>query len=95
MPDNVAMETKKQRLKLLQDKLLDQANRISRQMVGTTQRILVEGVSRKSDDEMQGRTENNRVVNFVGSEALVGEFAAVSITKALNNSLKGKLVKND
>ncbi|MDH5355841.1 MAG: tRNA (N6-isopentenyl adenosine(37)-C2)-methylthiotransferase MiaB [Gammaproteobacteria bacterium] len=94
MPDNVAMETKKQRLKRLQDKLLDQANRISRQMVGTTQRILVEGVSRKSDDEMQGRTENNRVVNFVGADSLVGQFVAVQITQALNNSLKGELVNN-
>jgi len=88
------METKKQRLKLLQDKLLDQANRISRQMVGTTQRILVEGVSRKSDDEMQGRTENNRVVNFVGADSLVGQFVAVQITQALNNSLKGELLNN-
>ena len=94
MPDNVAMETKKQRLKLLQDKLLDQANRISRQMVGTTQRILVEGVSRKSDDEMQGRTENNRVVNFVGADSLVGQFVEVKITQALNNSLKGESVNN-
>ena len=64
-------------------------------MVGTTQRILVEGVSRKSDQEMQGRTENNRVVNFVGLDSLVGQFVDVQITQALNNSLKGELAKND
>lgn len=94
MPDNVTMETKKERLKLLQDKLLDQANRISRQMVGTTQRILVEGVSRKSEQEMKGRTENNRVVNFGGDDSLVGQFVDVQITEALNNSLRGELIEN-
>ena len=91
MPDNVDMETKKQRLKLLQDKLLEQANRISRGMVGSRQRILVEGYSRKSDSELSGRTENNRVVNFEGPEDLIGQFAEVEITRALNNSLKGIL----
>ena len=93
MPDNVSLETKKDRLRLLQDKLLNQANRISRQMVGTTQRILVEGHSRKSDQELAGRTENNRVVNFVGPEDLIGQFADVEIVRALNNSMKGTLVE--
>ena len=93
MPDNVDMETKKQRLKQLQEKLLDQANRISRKMVGSHQRILVEGYSRKSDRELSGRTENNRVVNFVGPDSLIGQFALVEITRALNNSLKGILVE--
>jgi tRNA-2-methylthio-N6-dimethylallyladenosine synthase len=91
MPDNVDMETKKQRLQQLQDKLLDQANRISRQMVGSRQRILVEGYSRKSDLELSGRTENNRVVNFVGPDELIGQFVDVEITQALNNSMKAKL----
>ena len=93
MPDDVSLETKKQRLQLLQQKLLDQANRISRQMVGSRQRILVEGYSRKSDAELSGRTENNRVVNFVGPSSLIGEFAWVEITQALNNSLKGILAE--
>ena len=93
MPDNVDMETKKQRLQQLQQKLLDQANRISRKMVGSDQSILVEGYSRKSDRELSGRTENNRVVNFVGPESLIGQFARVEITRALNNSLKGTLVE--
>src|SRR5210317_401731 len=61
MPDDVSQETKKQRLQQLQQKLLEQANRISRRMVGSRQRILVEGYSRKSDAELSGRTENNRV----------------------------------
>ena len=91
MPDNVDMETKKQRLRLLQDRLLEQANRISRDMVGSRQRILVEGYSRKSDRELSGRTENNRVVNFAGPDELIGQFAEVEITRALNNSLKGVL----
>ncbi len=93
MPDNVDLETKKQRLQLLQEKLLNQANQISRKMVGSTQRILVEGYSRKSDEELSGRTENNRVVNFVGPDSLIGQFAEVEITQALNNSMKGKLVE--
>ena len=93
MPDDVAMETKKQRLQQLQEKLLNQANQISRKMVGTKQRILVEGYSRKSDQELAGRTENNRVVNFVGADSLIGQFVHVDISRALNNSLKGILVE--
>ena len=91
MPDDVSLETKKLRLQELQTKLLEQASRISKQMVGTTQRVLVEGYSRKSDLEISGRTENNRVVNFVGPSSLIGEFAQVEITQALNNSMKGIL----
>ena len=93
IPDNVDLETKKQRLQALQHKLLDQANRISRQMVGSRQRILVEGYSRKSNSELCGRTENNRVVNFAGPESLIGGFAEVEITQALNNSMKGVLAQ--
>ena len=93
MPDDVTQETKKQRLQELQQKLLGQANQISRQMVGSTQRILVEGYSRKSDLELSGRTENNRVVNFVGHSDLIGEFVQVEITQALNNSMKGILAE--
>jgi len=92
MPDNVSLETKKQRLRQLQDKLLNQANDISRKMVGSTQRILVEGYSRKSDSELSGRTENNRVVNFRGADELIGQFVHVDIIQALNNSLRGNLV---
>jgi tRNA-2-methylthio-N6-dimethylallyladenosine synthase len=93
MPDDVGIETKKQRLQQLQEKLLNQSNQISRKMVDSNQRILVEGYSRKSDRELAGRTENNRVVNFVGPDSLIGHFARVDITQALNNSLKGTLAE--
>ena len=69
-----------------------QASQISRKMVGTRQKILVEGFSRKSELQMQGRTENNRVVNFTSSDVLPGQFVEVEITEALNNSLRGELV---
>ena len=92
MPDNIAAEVKKARLRLLQNKLLQQAAWISRQMVGSRQRILVEGYSRKSDSELSGRTENNRVVNFEGADELIGEFVDIDVTDALNNSLRGQLV---
>ncbi len=92
MPDNVSQETKKERLRLLQDKLLHQANRISCKMVGSIQRVLVEGYSRKSDSDLSGRTENNRVVNFKGPVELTGRLVEVEIVQALNNSLRGNLV---
>ena len=93
IPDEISQESKKQRLKLLQERILQQASQISRKMVGSRQNILVEGYSRKSDLELAGRTENNRVVNFVGDESLVGQFIDVEITAALNNSLKGTIAK--
>ncbi len=91
IPDQITQDVKKFRLKVLQDRILQQANQISRKMVGSTQKILVEGFSKKSDQEMAGRTENNRVVNFVGDESLTGQFVDVKITAALNNSLKGTI----
>ena len=91
LPDDISMETKKQRLERLQSRILQQAARISRQMVGTTERILVEGFSRKSNAELSGRTGNNRVVNFKGFDDLIGQFVDVEITEALNNSLRGEL----
>jgi len=93
MPDSIDMETKKRRLQELQTRLLELANQISRQMVGSQQRILVEGHSRKSEFELAGRTENNRVVNFVGPNDLIGQFVDVEITQSLNNSLKGILAE--
>jgi tRNA-2-methylthio-N6-dimethylallyladenosine synthase len=91
IPDQITQDVKKFRLKVLQDRILQQANQISRKMVGSTQKILVEGFSKKSDQELAGRTENNRVVNFVGDESLTGQFVDVKITAALNNSLKGTI----
>ncbi|MEP4483992.1 MAG: tRNA (N6-isopentenyl adenosine(37)-C2)-methylthiotransferase MiaB [Halioglobus sp.] len=92
LPDDTDEETKKQRLQILQGRILQQAQTISRQMVGTTQKILVTGVSRKDPGQLQGRTENNRVVNFSCSDhALIGQFVEVDIHQALPNSLRGAL----
>lgn len=82
---------KKHRLAILQDAISSNAANINRQMVGTVQRILVEGVSRKSETQISGRTENNRVVNFEGDRTLVGQFVDVRITDAFTNSLQGEL----
>jgi len=90
--DDVPQQLKKQRLALLQARINQQAGEYSRAMVGTRQRILVEGPSRKDPDELAGRTENNRVVNFAGGPELIGHFVDVSVTEALPNSLRGELL---
>jgi tRNA-2-methylthio-N6-dimethylallyladenosine synthase len=94
LPDDVPAEVKKLRLKRLQDLINDMAARISTNMIGTTQTILVEGQSKKNLLQMQGRTENNRVVNFIGHPRLTGQFVDVLITEALPNSLRGRLVES-
>jgi tRNA-2-methylthio-N6-dimethylallyladenosine synthase len=85
-------EVKQQRLERLQALVNEQAAAISRGMVGTVQRILVERASVKSARELAGRTENNRWVNFVGPPELVGRFVDVVITEPMRNSLRGRLV---
>jgi tRNA-2-methylthio-N6-dimethylallyladenosine synthase len=92
LPDDVPLEVKKQRLALLQQRINQQAQAISRRMVGTTQRVLVSGPSRKDPGQLSGRTENNRVVNFKGESLLIGDFVDVVITEALPNSLRGEIV---
>lgn len=94
--DNTDVETKRKRLQLLQDKIQLKANHISQAMVGKYENILVTGASTKDSEQLQGRTGNNRVVNFVipnGSKAkdLVGEFVNIKITEALPHSLRGIL----
>jgi tRNA-2-methylthio-N6-dimethylallyladenosine synthase len=92
LPDETDEETKKQRLQILQQRILQQAQHISRRMVGSNQKILVTGVSKKDPGQLQGRTENNRVVNFSSADAsLVGHFVLVDIVEALPNSLRGVL----
>lgn len=91
MTDDVPEAVKKNRLSILQSRILQFAAEISHNMVGTTQSVLVEGLSRKDDAMLSGRTENNRVVNFSGPKTLIGQFAPVMITEALNNSLRGEL----
>ncbi len=90
--DDVALETKKQRLYQLQTVLDRQAHAISHAMVGSTQRILVEGFSKKDPQQLAGRTENNRVVNFTADSQLIGQFVTVKITEALPNSLRGEII---
>ncbi|MEX2469527.1 MAG: tRNA (N6-isopentenyl adenosine(37)-C2)-methylthiotransferase MiaB [Pseudohongiellaceae bacterium] len=91
-PDNTPEQEKKQRLATLQAQIIKQATAISEAMVGTTQRILVTGQSKKHAEDLQGRTENNRVVNFrCNDESLVGTFVNVTVTEALPNSLLGTL----
>jgi tRNA-2-methylthio-N6-dimethylallyladenosine synthase len=90
-PDNISLAEKKARLARLQEQINAQAAAISEAMVGTVQRVVVEGPSKKSPKELAGRTENNRVVNFPGPAALVGRMAEVTITAALSNSLRGRL----
>lgn len=93
LDDETPEAVKKQRLQQLQQQINQQAQLISRQMVGNTEKILVTGVSRKDAKQLQGRTENNRVVNFSSTnQSLIGNFSLVKITEALPNSLRGQLV---
>jgi len=93
LPDDTPMKTKKQRLAILQGRLLHQATRISEAMVDKTHRVLVTGLSRKDPGQLQGRTENNRVVNFTSADkSLIGQFVDVLVGEALPNSLRGRLI---
>jgi tRNA-2-methylthio-N6-dimethylallyladenosine synthase len=92
LPDNEDESLKKKRLKILQDRIVQNAIEISQSMVGTRQTLLITGVSKKDPGQLQGRTENNRVVNFSSdNHELIGQFAQVEITEALPNSLRGVL----
>jgi tRNA-2-methylthio-N6-dimethylallyladenosine synthase len=93
LEDTVSADTKKQWLAILQARIIQNTQRISTAMIGTEQRILVSRPSRKDPDELSGRTENNRVVNFrSANQALIGEFVTVVIREALPNSLRGDLI---
>ena len=90
LPDETPESVKKQRLQILQSRISQQARAISDAMVGTKQRVLVTGVSKKDPGQLAGRTENNRVVNFHCTDhSIIGEFAEVVIEQALPNSLRG------
>lgn len=90
LPDDTPMQVKKERLQILQARINQQAQAISDAMVGTTQRVLVERVSKKSASQVSGRTENNRWVNFNADPSVIGRFVDVVITEALPNSLRGR-----
>ena len=91
MEDNVSKDIKKERLTILQHKLNELSSKISRKMVGSVERCLVLGVSKKNPGELQARTENNRVVNFATDANVVGKFVNLEIVDQLTNSLRGKL----
>jgi tRNA-2-methylthio-N6-dimethylallyladenosine synthase len=90
--DNVPLEIKKARLERFQNRINEMSNEIAQKMIGTTQTVLVEGQSKKNPLQMQGRTENNRVVNFIGHPRLTGQFVDVFITESLPNSLRGRMI---
>jgi tRNA-2-methylthio-N6-dimethylallyladenosine synthase len=96
LPDDTPEETKKLRLKILQDRINQQSYSISRQMVGNVERVLVTGYSKKDPGQLSGRTENNRVVNFRCDNAdLISKFVDIDIQEALPNSLRGEMVGNE
>ena len=90
-PDDVPAELKTQRLMALQAQIEAQAQGVNRAMVGTVQRVLVEGRARKNAEEFAGRTDNNRIVNFAGQPRLIGQFVDVVITEAYPHSLRGEV----
>ena len=91
MKDTTSYNEKLDRLKRLQAQISFNAMKISKSMVGTSQRVLVEKKSKKTKTQLAGRTENNRWVNFDGPENLIGQFIDLKITEALPNSLRGRL----
>ena len=97
--DDTPHEVKLERLMRLQQRIEDLAQAVSRSMVGTTQRVLVEGLSKKDAHELAGRTDNNRIVNFVGGSAnsarLVHQFVDVRITASLPHSLRGEILTRE
>jgi len=93
LPDDVPMEIKKQRLEILQKRILLNTHRISASMLDSVQRILVTGPSKKDPTKLSGRTENNRVVNFIGPENLIGQLIDVKIVETFAYSLRGEVVE--
>ena len=95
LPDDVDMEVKKARLTRLQNRINHQSMLIGRAMLGSVQRILVEGPSKMDPMQLSGRTENNRVVNFEGPHRLIGGFADVEITDVRPYSLRGRFIRGE
>src|SRR3990167_2249516 len=92
LPDNVSMEVKKERLAVLQQRILLNTKRISDSMIGNLEKVLVSGPSKRDPNQLAGRTENNRVVNFSGSPDWVGQMITVKITESLPYSLRGEVL---
>ncbi len=91
LPDEVPQEVKAERLKRLQDLVAVQAQRLAQSLLGSVQRVLIEGASRKDTQELAGRLDNNRIVNFIGAPNMVGRFVDVKITAVWAYTLRGEL----
>ena len=94
MHDDTPHEVKAARLKRLQDRIMEQESVVAQAMLGTVQRVLVEGMSKKDAQELAGRADNNHVVNFPGPSGLIGRFAEVRITQVVRHTLRGELVES-
>ena len=92
LPDDTPYKIKQERLQIIQEKIRCQAKAAGEKMIGTVQNILVEGVSKKNPNELCGRADNNRMVNFVGDLNIIGHFIDIEITSALSKSLRGEIV---
>ena len=90
--DDTPHEVKSARLKRLQDRVAEHEAGVARAMLGTTQRALVEGKSKKDGKELAARTDNNRIVNFSGAAGMIGRFVEVKITQVVRHTLRGELV---
>ena len=95
LPDPVPASLKQERLARLQETIRSIAASISQAMIGSQQRVLVDGFSRKNPRQLSGRTENNRVINFPGPSDLLGSFVDVFVCEAFTNSLRGSLATED
>jgi tRNA-2-methylthio-N6-dimethylallyladenosine synthase len=92
LPDTVPLKTKKARLEQAQDLLKQQHDSVSQRMLNSIQNVLIDGVSKKNSCELQGRTENNRVVNLIADHSWIGQIKPIRITEILPNSLRGEIV---
>jgi len=95
LSDDVSNDDKVKRLMRLQARIEEFAQEENRRMVGTVQRVLVEGRARKDANELAGRTDNNRIVNFLGADRLLNQFVEVRITEAMPHSLRGEVVTRE
>jgi len=95
LQDETPDDIKLQRLKRLQQRIEQMAAEIRRRMLGTVQRVLVEGLSKRDPNELAGRTDNNRIVNFVGHPRLINHFVDVRIVESMAHTLRGEIVTNE
>lgn len=92
LPDDVPLAVKKERLAIVQNRLNLNAKAVSESMVGTTQTVIITGTAKKNPNQLSGRTENNRVVNFYADKTLIGSMVPIKIIEAKPNSLLGEIV---